>query len=211
MIEYFATLRNKNGSIPATTRSRTSCGSRPKGSRLIVQILGYAFTMVAGGNDTTTGLLGGAAVLLTRHPDQRRQLIESPDLISNAVDEFLRLTSPVQGLARTTTRDVEIRGHHIPEGTKVLLLYAAANRDPDEFGPTRRRAITRTIDRIPRVRFRAASLPRRGRRQAPGPGRARGATPALPAIRGRRRPRRIRVPPSSAAAPRSPSPPNRRR
>lgn len=99
-------------------------------------IVGFVFTMVAGGNDTTTGLLGGAAGLLTEHPDQRRRLIADPALIRPAVEEFLRLTSPVQNLARTTTRPVEIGGVTIPEGRKVMLLYGSANRDEREFGPT---------------------------------------------------------------------------
>lgn len=102
----------------------------------MLQILGFGFTMVTGGNDTTTGLLGGAAELLTANPDQRRILIEEPDAIVGSVDEFLRLTSPVQNLARMTTRPVTIAGVDIPEGKKVLLLYAAANRDEREFGPT---------------------------------------------------------------------------
>ena len=100
----------------------------------LVQVLGFAFTMVTGGNDTVTGLLGGATELLTRHPVQRARLIERPELIPDAVEELLRLTSPVQGLARTTTRDVELHGRTIPAGRKVLLLYAAANRDPRAFG-----------------------------------------------------------------------------
>ncbi len=101
----------------------------------IAQVIGFAFTMVTGGNDTTTGLLGGAAQLLTEHPDQRTRLIDQPELIADAVDELLRLTSPVQGLARTTTRDVEVDGATIPAGRKVMLLYGAANRDPRAFGP----------------------------------------------------------------------------
>lgn len=100
----------------------------------ILRILGFAFTMVAGGNDTTTGMLGGSAELLTSRPDQRALLLDDPERIGDAVDELLRLTSPVQGLARTTTRDVEIDGTTIPAGRKVMLLYAAANRDPREFG-----------------------------------------------------------------------------
>ena len=100
----------------------------------LLRILGFAFTMVAGGNDTTTGMLGGSAELLTARRDQRELLIRQPELIGDAVDELLRLTSPVQGLARTTTRDVEIDATTIPAGRKVLLLYAAANRDPREFG-----------------------------------------------------------------------------
>ena len=69
----------------------------------VMWILGFAFTMVAGGNDTTTGMLGGSAVLLTEHRGERRRLLDNPGLIPNAVEELLRLTSPVQNLARTTT------------------------------------------------------------------------------------------------------------
>ena len=100
------------------------------------RILGFAFTMVTGGNDTITGMLSGSACLLTEHPDQRAKLIANPALIPNAVEELLRLTSPVQNLARTTTREVELHGVTIPQGKKVLLGYAAANRDDREFGPT---------------------------------------------------------------------------
>jgi len=105
-----------------------------EGAVSILWILGFAFTMVTGGNDTTTGLLGGSAALLHQHPDQRRQLVDNPSMIPAAVEELLRLTSPVQNLARTTTRDVDLHGRTIPEGSKVLLSYGAANRDEREFG-----------------------------------------------------------------------------
>ena len=110
----------------------------------LARILGFAFTMVTGGNDTTTGLLAGATCLLTERRDERARLLADPGLIPNAVEELLRLTSPVQNLARTTTRDVELHGVRIPAGKKVLLCYAAANRDPREYGPT---ADTLEIDR----------------------------------------------------------------
>lgn len=100
-----------------------------------LSILAFTFTMVTGGNDTTTGLLGGAVQLLDRCPDQRRLLAGEPSLIPDAVEEFLRLTSPVQGLARTATRDVTLHGVTIPAGRKVLLLYASANRDERQYGP----------------------------------------------------------------------------
>jgi cytochrome P450 len=100
-------------------------------------ILGYAFVMIAGGNDTTTGLLSGGAELLTQNPVQRRRLLGDASLIPNAIEEFLRLTTPVQGLCRVATRDVTIAGGAtIEAGERVLLCYAAANRDPREFGPT---------------------------------------------------------------------------
>ena len=97
-------------------------------------IVGFVFTMVTGGNDTMTGMLGGSAELLTDRPDQRRLLLNRPALLTDAVEELLRLTSPVQNLARTTTRDVEIRGVTVPAGEKVLLLYGSANRDERAFG-----------------------------------------------------------------------------
>jgi cytochrome P450 len=100
-----------------------------------LRILGFAFTMIAGGNDTVTGLLGGAAELLTSNPDQRRLLLDRPDLLPAAIEEMLRLTSPVQCLARTLTRGTTMHGRMIPSGRKVLLLYGSANRDPLVFGP----------------------------------------------------------------------------
>jgi cytochrome P450 len=115
----------------------------------LLQVLGYAFTMVTGGNDTTTGVLGGAADLLTRHPDQRRLLLDDPELIPDAVEEFLRLVSPVQGLARTVTTPVDLHERTIPEGRKVMLVYGSANVDEREFGPTADQLdVTRPIDKI---------------------------------------------------------------
>ncbi|MCV7347553.1 cytochrome P450 [Mycolicibacterium rhodesiae] len=100
-----------------------------------LSVLAFTFTMVTGGNDTTTGMLGGSMPLLHQRPDQRRLLVDQPELIPDTVDELLRLTSPVQGLARTTTCPVELHGRTIPAGRKVLLLYGSANRDERQYGP----------------------------------------------------------------------------
>ena len=100
-----------------------------------LSVLAFTFTMVTGGNDTTTGMLGGSVQLLHQRPDQRRVLAENPDLIADSVDELLRLTSPVQGLTRTATRDVTIGGTTVPAGRRVLLLYGSANRDERQYGP----------------------------------------------------------------------------
>lgn len=115
----------------------------------VLRILGFAFTMVTGGNDTTTGMLGGSAELLTAHRDERRLLLDDPSLIGDAVDELLRLTTPVQGLARTTNRDVTLHDTTIPADRKVLLLYASANRDPRRFGDDAERLrVTRRPEQI---------------------------------------------------------------
>lgn len=99
-------------------------------------ILGFCFVVVAGGSDTTASLISHAVTLLSDAPDQRRLLLAEPGLIGGSLLEFLRLESSVQGLARTTLSDVEIHGVTIPAGEKVMMLYAAANRDPREFGAT---------------------------------------------------------------------------
>jgi hypothetical protein len=99
------------------------------------EILGFCFVMIAGGNDTTTGLLAGTLVALTEFPGERSRLLAEPDLRTGALEEFLRFTSPVQGLSRTTTRRVRLHGATVEAGSKVHLLYGSANRDPREFGP----------------------------------------------------------------------------
>jgi cytochrome P450 len=72
--------------------------------------------------------------LLHQRPDQRKLLVENPELIADSVDEFLRMTSPVQCLARTVTHDVTVGDTTIPEGRRVLLLYGSANRDERQYG-----------------------------------------------------------------------------
>jgi cytochrome P450 len=90
--------------------------------------------IIAGGNDTTTSLLSNAFIYLSEHPDQRAWLLESPaERIPMACEEFLRFYTPTQGLARTVTADVEIGGHSLKPGDRVLMSFASANRDPDVF------------------------------------------------------------------------------
>jgi cytochrome P450 len=136
MFAYFAALMERRKSEPGEDVISSLVHGRLNTGEPVspAKILGMGFTMVTGGNDTTTGLLGGALELLTENLDQRALLLEDPGRIPNAVDEFLRLTSPVQGLARMTTRDVTIDDQTIPRGRKVMLLYGSANRDPREFG-----------------------------------------------------------------------------
>ncbi len=137
MMGYFAELIERRRLDPGddTVSHLVAAGVGADGDAAgTLAVLAFTFTMVTGGNDTTTGMLGGSVQLLHQRPDQRRLLAGQPDLIGDAVDELLRLTSPVQGLARTTTRDVELHGRTIPAGRKVLLLYGSANRDERQYG-----------------------------------------------------------------------------
>jgi cytochrome P450 len=138
MMAYFTELIERRRSEPKddTISHLVAAGVGADGDIAgTLSVLAFTFTMVTGGNDTTTGMLGGSVQLLHQRPDQRRLLASDPELIPDAVDELLRLTSPVQGLARTTTRDVTIRDTTIPAGRRVLLLYGSANRDEREYGP----------------------------------------------------------------------------
>jgi cytochrome P450 len=94
-----------------------------------IELIGFGFLLLVAGNETTTNLISNAAILLDRHRDQRRLLLEDPGRIPTAVEEFLRYDSPVQGLARTTTAPVTLHGVTIPENSKVLLLFGSANHD----------------------------------------------------------------------------------
>ena len=138
MMAYFTALVERRRTEPEddTISHLVSAGMGADGDLAgLMSILAFTFTMVTGGNDTTTGMLGGTVQLLHQRPDQRRLLIEDPELITDAIEEFLRLTSPVQGLARTTTRDVTVEGTTIPKGRKALLLYGSGNRDERQYGP----------------------------------------------------------------------------
>lgn len=144
---YFSTLIDQRKDEPGPDMLSAAMRNAPQLSAL--DVLGMAFVMIAGGNDTATGLLAGAAELLTAHPDQRQLLIDDPELIPGAVEEMLRLTSPVQGLCRTVTTDVTLHGKTVPAGDRVLLCYGAANRDPREFGRSAEEFhVTRRIPRM---------------------------------------------------------------
>jgi cytochrome P450 len=101
-------------------------------------LLGFCFLLLIAGNDTTTSLIGSGAELLARHPDQRRQLVADPSLVPAAVEEMLRIESPTQALPRTTLRDVHLDCTTIPEGSRVMLLFGAANLDEREFPDAKR-------------------------------------------------------------------------
>jgi cytochrome P450 len=86
---------------------------------------------VVAGHETTTSLIGSALVLLLRDPALQERLLREPEKLPAFVEEAVRLESPVQGLFRTTTCDVELHGRTIPAGAHVQLMFASANRDPE--------------------------------------------------------------------------------
>jgi cytochrome P450 len=111
------------------------------------EMLGFCMLLGIAGHETTARLICNSAVTLAHHPDQRRELAAAPDLLPNAVEEFLRIDPPSQVQGRWTTRPVEMHGVTIPEDVRVLLVTGAAQRDPREYDEPDRFDIHRKIDR----------------------------------------------------------------
>lgn len=97
------------------------------------------YTMLAAGVDTSTSVLSAALLHLSEHSDQRQRLLDHPELLEPATEEFLRYYAPAQATARTAVAGVEVAGVKFEPGDRVLLAWASANRDatqfdrPDEF------------------------------------------------------------------------------
>ncbi|WEH13104.1 cytochrome P450 [Streptomyces sp. VNUA24] len=83
--------------------------------------------------DTTISAISSALYLFAVHPEQWRLLKADPDLVPKAVNEVVRYESPIRAFSRTAARDTELAGIAIPKGSRLLVLYGSANRDPLEW------------------------------------------------------------------------------
>lgn len=102
----------------------------------------FALLIVAG-NETTRQALAVGTLALARNPDQYELIRSDPDLIAPASEEMLRYASPVWWFRRTATVDTELGGRRIAAGDKVVVWFAAANRDPDHYADPHRFDVTR--------------------------------------------------------------------
>ncbi|WZH52395.1 MAG: cytochrome P450 [Nocardioides alkalitolerans] len=89
--------------------------------------------LLSGGVGTTASLVSNTVVWLYQHQDVRQDLIDHPEKLERALEEFLRFFSPTQALARTVTKDVEFQGAAMQEGDRVLIAWGSANRDASQF------------------------------------------------------------------------------
>ena len=133
--QYFSKLIAERRSEPRDDILSVLVGAEVEGERLTdADLLNLSFLLLVAGNETTRNLIALGTLALIGHPDQCRKLVDDPGGIPDAVEEMLRWTSPVTHMARTATRDVEIRGQRIREGDTVVMLYGSANRDEEVFG-----------------------------------------------------------------------------
>ncbi|HXZ61146.1 MAG TPA: cytochrome P450, partial [Acidimicrobiales bacterium] len=96
-------------------------------------ILDICFLFLIAGLDTVTATLDCMFAYLAQHPEQRRQLVEDPGLIPNAVEELLRWETPVMGVARVAVEETELGGCPIHAGDQVMVMIGSANTDEAEF------------------------------------------------------------------------------
>ena len=97
-----------------------------------MHMLGTCFLLLVAGIDTTWSSIGSGLWHLATHPDDQRRLREEPELMDTAVEEILRMYSPVT-MARAVTEDIEFNGCPMKAGDKVLMAFPAGNRDPEHF------------------------------------------------------------------------------
>jgi cytochrome P450 len=117
-----------------------------------VDLLTYCKFLLVAGTETTRNLISHGVALLAQHPEQRRLLVDEPDRTPLAIEEMLRISSPVFAFCRTATADTEIRGQQIAAGDYVAMYYASANRDEQIWSDPDRFDITRPVTR-PHVAF----------------------------------------------------------
>ena len=98
------------------------------------ELIAFAVLLLVAGNETTTNLLGNFVEAMHRHPDELQRLRHDPELVTAAVEEALRFDSPVQGLWRGVREPDVLAGVELPEGARVMTLFAAANRDAAHYG-----------------------------------------------------------------------------
>ena len=116
-----------------TTSSATSSGPRSTASRSPPEHIGGTIALlIIAGIDTTWSAIGASLWHLAQHPEDRQRLVEDPDVLPFAIEEFLRFYAPVT-MARIAADDTEVGGCPVAARDWVLLPFPAANRDPEAF------------------------------------------------------------------------------
>ena len=145
-------LAAERRSVPTDDLTTALVTTQVDGERLTAQeIASFFILLLVAGNETTRNALSQGVLALSEHPAERARWAADPGLTRTAVEEVVRWTSPVTWMRRTATQDVELSGRSFPAGSKFLLFYGAANRDPAVFADPHRFDLSR--DPNPHVGF----------------------------------------------------------
>ncbi|MGB8389291.1 cytochrome P450, partial [Mycobacterium sp.] len=121
--DVWTTLASADVELPDGTRTRLS----------EEELAIFFVVLTVGGSETTRNAIAGGLMVLLEHPDQFKLLRDDPTLVSTAVEEILRWTSPLTYFRRTAAQDVTIGDQHIKAGDRVTMWFPSANRDEDVF------------------------------------------------------------------------------
>lgn len=130
---YLADAAGRRRRRPGDDLLTALVAAEDRGELTAQERTGICVLLFLAGISTAAGLISVSLYLLASEPAQRSALPRDPSLVPGAVEELLRYVSPVQALARTATREVEVNGTVLPEGARVLIVHGAANRDPRRF------------------------------------------------------------------------------
>jgi len=131
---YFAELAARRRVEPADDLLSALVRLQAEGAEFSdAELLSTCALLLVAGHETTVNLIGNGTLALLRHPDQLAWLRDDPSRMATAVEELLRYDPPVQLTGRMALEDAEVCGQHVRAGEPVLLLLAAANRDPAVF------------------------------------------------------------------------------
>ena len=145
-VEYFGELAERRRREPADDLLTSLLAAEELGARLShTELVANCILLLQAGHETTQDLIGNALVALFRHPDQLALLRDRPELMKNAVEEFLRYDGSVQINHRVALDATEVDGTHIQQGEMLYVFLGAANRDPARFTDPDRLDITRDL------------------------------------------------------------------
>ena len=142
---YFAAKLDERRTAPQDDILTDLINARLEGETPLdtAEMLSILQQLLVAGNETTTNLIASAMLLLLQNPQQLAAVCTDHSLIPNCVEEALRCESPVQGLFRMARLDTELGGVKIPAGSRLVLMYASANRDDQEFPQAERFEVCR--------------------------------------------------------------------
>jgi len=144
MADYFERVAAERRANPKDDLISVLSQAEEGDSLSIGELLSFVALLLIAGNETTTNLIGNGVKALLAHPDQLARAMADPALIPALVEEVLRYDSPIQALPRSNSSPVELPSGKVPENSTLLVFYAAANHDEDQFPDAERFDIDRS-------------------------------------------------------------------
>jgi len=133
MYEWFETLLIERDRNPGEDVLTTLQQARKAGQISTETVHMLLAGILVAGNETTRNTINGAIILLSQYPEQMKLIVDQPDLMKYATEEFLRYVSPVRGFGRTVARETEVRGRKLAVGQRVFNFFMSGNRDEEAF------------------------------------------------------------------------------